>query len=206
MVTNKKNSALAIGIIALVSVSIQFYLMIENRVSSIPETIIRFFSFFTIVTNLIVGVYFTLLYFNYKKNSTSLFQKPEILTAITVYITIVGLVYQFALRHLWEPEGLQKIIDESLHSIIPLLVIVYWYFYENKKSIQYKSCIQWLIYPMMYLVYILIRGAFSNFYPYPFVNVINLGFQKVMVNSLILIVLFFFIAVLFVKMGRIINK
>ena len=206
MVDSKKKSALGIGVIALLSVCIQFYLMIENRVASISETIIRFFSFFTILTNLIVGVYFTILYFSHKKYNTSLFQKPEILTAVTVYITIVGLVYQVVLRQVWEPKGLQKIIDESLHSVIPLIVIVFWYFYENKKWIQYKSCIQWLIYPMIYLIYILIRGNFSNFYPYPFINVSNLGFQKVMVNSVILLLLFSLIAVMFVKIGRVINK
>ncbi|MFZ5976285.1 MULTISPECIES: Pr6Pr family membrane protein [unclassified Hydrotalea] len=33
----------------------------------------------------------------------------------------------------------------------------------------------WLIYPLLYLVYILIRGSFSGFYPYPFVNVLQIG-------------------------------
>ena len=204
---NKKiNSALGIGLVALASVSFQLYLMIETSVTSISETIIKFFSFFTILTNLMVGVYFTLLFYLGKNKIKSVIQKPEMLTAVTVYITIVGLVYQIALRHLWEPTGLQKIIDELLHSIIPLLVVVYWYFYENKKSVFYKSCFQWLIYPLVYLVYILIRGAYSNLYPYPFVNVTTLGFQKVMVNSAILVLVFLFVALLFVKMGRIINK
>ena len=205
IIKDKSSSALGIGIIALVSVSIQLYLMIENSLVSLPETIIRFFSFFTILTNLMVGVYFTAHYFS--KNKIKLvIQKPEVLTAITVYITIVGLVYQIALRQVWEPKGLQKIIDELLHSIIPVLVIVYWYFYKNKNALHYKSAIQWLIYPLVYLVYILVRGSFSNFYPYPFVNVTTLGFEKVMVNSAILVLVFLFVALLFVKMGRVINK
>lgn len=202
----KKYFSFVIGVTALLSVGVQFYLMIENRVSSIPETIIRFFSFFTILTNLLVGVFFTLFYMNQKKNTFSTLLKPESLTPVTVYITIVGLVYQFALRHVWEPKGLQKIIDELLHSIIPLLVIAFWCFYENKKAIQYKSILQWLIYPIVYLVYILVRGFFSNFYPYPFVDVANLGFQKVMFNSTILLLFFAFLASIFIKIGHKIAK
>lgn len=202
----KKYFSLVIGVTALLSVGIQFYLMIENRVSSIPETIIRFFSFFTILTNLLVGVFFTVFYKNKIKNTFSTLIKPKNLTAVTIYITIVGLVYQFALRHVWEPIGLQKIIDELLHSIIPVLVILFWYFYENKKEIQYKSILLWLTYPIVYLVYILIRGFFSNFYPYPFVDVANLGFQKVMFNSTILLLLFAFIAAIFIKIGHKIAK
>jgi hypothetical protein len=37
-----------------------FYLMIENRAAPMPEAIIRFFSFFTILTNSFVAVYFTM--------------------------------------------------------------------------------------------------------------------------------------------------
>jgi hypothetical protein len=46
-----------IGWIALIG---QFYLILENRVVSVPETIIRFFSFFTILTNIIVAVCYSI--------------------------------------------------------------------------------------------------------------------------------------------------
>ena len=39
----------------------QLYLIIQNRVVSVGETIIRYFSFFTILTNLIVAVCVTVL-------------------------------------------------------------------------------------------------------------------------------------------------
>ncbi len=39
----------------------QFYLIIEGRVVPVPETIIRYFSFFTILTNLLVAVCATVL-------------------------------------------------------------------------------------------------------------------------------------------------
>lgn len=202
----KTKSSLFIGIIAILSVAVQFYLMIENRVESVPETVIRFFSFFTILTNLLVGIYFVFYFINSLNNKKYFLTKPGNLTALTVYITIVGLVYQLVLRSTWKPEGLQKVVDELLHTIIPVLVILFWIYYENKKELKYKSIFQWLVYPIFYLFFILIRGSFSNFYPYPFVNVVTLGYSKVIVNSALLVLIFTIISALFIKIGRQFSK
>ena len=163
----KKNIALIFAIIAWFAVITQFYLMMENRVASVPETIIRFFSFFTILTNTLVAVYFTVL--SLAKNQKGFWQQPGTLTAITVYILVVGLVYQLVLRQIWEPEGMQKVVDELLHSVNPVLVLIFWFIYEKKNNIRWSQLPYWLLYPLIYLVYILVRGHLSGFYPYPFV-------------------------------------
>lgn len=121
----KKNASILLATIAWLTVSTQYYLMLQNRVSSINETTIRFFSFFTILTNLLVAIYFTLTVFKHKQGHQSVLNKPGTLTALTVYISVVGLVYQILLRHIWNPTGLQMIVDELLHSIIPIAVVVF---------------------------------------------------------------------------------
>jgi hypothetical protein len=176
--------------------------MIENRVASIAETTIRFFSFFTILTNSLVAIYFTLIIFRQKRWYPLILSKPGTLTALTIYIAIVGLVYQVVLRHVWEPTGVQMIVDELLHSIIPIVVIVFWYLYEEKSLVKYGQITQWLIYPLLYLIYILIRGHFSNFYPYPFVDVGNLGLSKVLTNCIGLTVLIIGLSASFIKIGK----
>lgn len=197
----KKHLSLIFASIAWFTVIAQYYLMIENRVTPIIETSIRFFSFFTILTNSLVAIYFTLSILKKK-----IIDKPGTLTAVTVYITIVGIVYQIILRPIWKPTGLQMIVNELLHSVIPLLVILFWYLYEEKKSLTYKQLPMWLIYPFVYLLYILVRGSISNFYPYPFVDVANLGFAKVLSNSAILMLVFISIAALFITLGKIFKK
>jgi hypothetical protein len=171
--------------------------MIQNRTASIFETIIRFFSFFTIVTNTLVGLYFTAQILRISK-----YNKAGTLTAITVYITIVGIVYQLLLRHVWQPNGMQLIVDELLHTINPLFVIVFWYLYEEKKQVKYGQISGWLLYPLVYLIYVLIRGSFSGFYPYPFVNVAKIGLAKTLLNSTMLLLFFILVAFLFVVIGR----
>ena len=56
-----KSNTRFIAIIAVFSwfaVLLQLYLIIINRVASFPETVVRFFSFFTIQSNILVGLMF----------------------------------------------------------------------------------------------------------------------------------------------------
>lgn len=193
----------AIGWFAVIA---QYTLMIENRVAPVIETTVRFFSFFTILTNTLVAVYFSYVAVARKIAFLGWFDKPGSLTAITVYITIVGLVYQIVLRSIWEPAGLQMVVDELLHSVIPLCVILFWYRYESKSKLDWRSVPGWLIFPLVYLAYILSRGFFSGFYPYPFINVSELGMQKVALNSVILLGVFFLVSVIFIETGKRIER
>src|SRR5690606_28643146 len=116
--------------------------------------------------------------------------RPGTLTALTIYIIVVGLVYQFVLRQIWEPTGLQKVADEFLHSVIPLLTVFYWVAYENKMGLSFRQIPKWLIYPTIYLIFIILRGYISGFYPYPFIDVSILEPQTVMINVITLIAIF----------------
>ncbi len=201
----KKNLAALFAFIGWFAVIAQYYLMIKNEQASVLETTNKFFSFFTILTNLLVAIYFTSL-LSTKDERSKFIVKPGTLTAITVFITVVGLVYQVSLRHLWQPKGLQLIVDELLHSIIPVLVIIFWYLYETPKPIRYKQIAAWAIYPLLYLVYILIRGSFSGLYLYPFINVTTLGMSKALVNAGMLLLVFAVISALFIFIGKLIIK
>lgn len=197
----QRNLSILFAIIVWFAVLAQFYLIIENRVAPVTETIIRFFSFFTILTNILVAVYFTI-----KALGRDQLDKAGLLTAITVYITIVGLVYQVLLRHIWQPTGLQMVVDELLHSVNPLLVISYWYLFEKKFFVHYKEVFKWMIYPVVYLLYILTRGSFSGFYPYPFINVSEIGISQTLLNGLFLLLFFYAVSVLFIFIGRMLSK
>ncbi len=190
----------ALGWFALIA---QFYLMIANRVTGMTETIIRYFTYFTILTNILVALTFTVLLFRPKSGWANFFSRPSTLTAVTAYITLVGITYQVILRSTWNPQGLQMIVDELLHSVIPAFVVLYWLLFLPKTGLQWKSVFPWVIYPACYLVLILFRGAFSGFYPYPFVNVKELGYNKVILNSGLILVVFLVFSLLFVAIAKI---
>ncbi len=180
----------------------QFYLILENRETSVLETTIRFFSFFTILTNIWVASFLTVKVFGQEKKRSVPSHIRGSLTALTTYILIVGLVYQIVLRPLWEPTGLQWAVDELLHTVIPLFMFVYWFVYATTDDLDIRKTTVWLLYPIIYIIFIMIRGNFSKFYPYPFLNIPEIGMENVLINILSILVLTIFIMVLLVFIGK----
>jgi hypothetical protein len=176
----------------------QLYLSIVNSDIPVMESVIRYFSYFTILTNIMVVSCFTLLVFNFSKNEESFFLKPKVLAAVTVYISVVGIVYNLILRFTWQPKGLQHVVDELLHAFIPALFVLYWLIFAPKGSLKWTDPFAWLIYPFVYFVYTLARGRFSGFYPYPFVDVGGLGYNKVLLNSFLLLIVFLVLSLILV--------
>lgn len=192
-----------LGWFALVA---QFYININSKIASHTELAIRYFSYFTILTNLLVAVCCTTLALQSYTRLGIFFAKQKNIAAIAVYIFVVGFVYNIILRFLWNPEGLQKIVDELLHSAIPILFLLYWLVLVSKDKLHFKNIFPWLIYPFVYAVYVIIRGSFSGFYPYPFIDVHQLGITKALINAVMLTVLFFFVSFVFVAIGKWVNK
>ncbi len=190
-----------IAILGWFALALQFYLIIKNRVVPVPETIIRYFSYFTLLTNILVALYCSYVLLKPDSRLGKFFSRSGVVTAIALYITVVGIVYNTILRHLWNPKGLEMIADELLHLVIPILFLFYWLLFTAKGSLKWNT-FPWLIYPLVYFIWILIFGALSGFYPYPFINVTELGYNKVILHSGILTVAFLILSLLFVTIDR----
>lgn len=180
--------------------------MISNRVVSIPETILRFFSFFTIDTNIIVALCFSFIFLRSDSGLGRFFTKAATITAVTIYITIVGIVYNVILRSTWQPEGLQKIVDELLHVVIPVLFILFWLLFIPIEQLKWKNAFSWLIYPIVYMTYAIIHGAITKFYPYPFVDVNKLGYNKALFNAGGVLLIIFFLSLVLIGTGKLMRK
>jgi hypothetical protein len=189
--------AIIIAFLAWFALIAQLVLMLQSREVGIPETLVRFFSFFTILTNTLVALLYTGRLLN-----ITITQKIGKLTAVTSYILIVGIVYQFLLRHLWHPTGLQWAVDELLHTAIPLLVTIFWYLFEEKSPLHYRQISGWLIYPLVYFVYVLLRGLSSGYYPYPFIDASKLGMGPALLNGLLILVFFVVVQVVLIIVAK----
>src|SRR5690606_12194116 len=96
---------------------------------------------------------------------------------------IVGMIYVLVLRDLWNPQGLQLWVDAALHYVIPILFIIHWLNYVPKRKLVWFHSIVWLIPPLLYIAYILIRGDLTGYYPYPFLDVDRSGSATVLYNT-----------------------
>ena len=59
---------------------------------------------------------------------------------------------------------------------------VWWLAYAPKSTLSLRSLPAFAIWPAIYAVYALIRGALDGIYPYPFLNPAELGFGQVALN------------------------
>ena len=207
----KQSTKIALGVIAIIgwfALVAQFYLEITNIYSkaTLSEMIIRYFSYFTITTNLLVAICCTTLALAPASGWGRFFSRQTTLAAITVYIVIVGIIYNTILRSLWSPYGLQKIADDLLHSVIPLLFLVCWLLFAGKDGLRWRNIWSWLLYPLTYIVYVFIRGAASGFIHIPLCDVAQIGLQRAITNAIWIALAFLMVSLLLVAIGRIMHK
>jgi hypothetical protein len=65
-----------------------------------------------------------------------------------------------------------------------------------------RQCLLWLIYPLGYLCITLWRGSTSDFYPYPFINVGELGYPHVLLNASLLVLAFVTLMGVFIALNH----
>ena len=187
-----------LAVLAWFALAAQLYIIMRYRTSSVGATLVQYFSYYTILTNIMIAWVCTVLFI--RREDTS--GRKKVLTAILVYILTVGLTYNLMLRSLWKPEGLQLLADNLLHSIIPLLYLVFWLLFVKKHTLQWNNFLPWLIYPLLYLIYVMIRGAIFGVYPYPFIDVAQIGYPKALLNAVMVtgvIVIFSLLSVGYTK-------
>ena len=182
-----------VAIIAWTALILQFYLILQTTGTtgfSILKTVTNFFSYFTILSNLLVAVCLTTSLLSPTSGVGSFFLKVCVQTAIAVYIFIVGLVYNTVLRGITNPTGLDWIVDNLLHVVVPVLYVLYWFIFTPKKILQWKNLAPWLIFPAVYLLYSLLRGPMADWYPYPFLHAGKFGYGQVAINSVLVLLAF----------------
>ena len=166
--------------------AIQQYLIFYSRWeagASLLGGLINFFSFFTVLTNTLVVVVLSYALVNRESAAKRFFLAPTVSSAIATSIVVVSLAYNLLLRHLWSPTGFQFIADELLHDVMPMLFVIYWWRCVPKGTLRFKHIGGWVIYPLVYFGYVLLRGHLLGQYQYPFIDVDSLGYPQVFVNA-----------------------
>lgn len=188
------------AITGLTALVIQFYLTVTNSHESglsYLSGVIIFFSYNTILTNLLVLICFINLILKRNSMPSLFFSSSVVQTGILVYILIVGLVYHFVLASAWNPKGIALFADVLLHYVVPTFYFVYWLLFTEKGKQRYVNCFKWQIYPVTYVIYVLIRGEISGRYPYFFLEANVHGYGDVLVNI-------FFVAMGYVIVGAVV--
>lgn len=190
------------------TLGLQLYLTTTQRLANgntLIDGLVFYFSFFTILANILVALALTLPLLRARSRFTEFFSRPTVNTAITASIVMVGITYNLLLRHLWNPQGMQLVADELLHVVMPLLFLLYWWLTVPKGLLRWADVLRWTPFPLLYAAYALLRGALSGVYPYPFIDAGQLGYSRVFVNTAGLLFAFIVIALLLIAAGRLRN-
>ncbi|MEE2525137.1 Pr6Pr family membrane protein [Hyphobacterium sp. HN65] len=193
------------GVIALaagLAVIIQYWAFLGDVDIGAFGATIRFFSYFTILTNSLVAIGWGAMALAPDSRVARVFGRDSIRTAITMYIVLVGIVYHLLLAADHHPTGVSWYANQVLHTLVPAAIFLEWLLLSGQRSTRYGQVLAWQIYPFLYTLYTLAKGAVTGFYPYNFMDVGALGYVGVLVNLAGLIIAFILTGLVFVGVGK----
>lgn len=193
------------AVLGWVGLSVQLYLILLMRwqeQASLIGGLINAFSYFTMLSNTLVAMVLSYAAFGRESAARRWFLSPAVSSGIFTCIVLVAVTYSLLLRHLWQPHGWQRLADELLHDIMPLLYTVYWWRRVPKGTLRWRHLPLWGLFPIAYFGFSLLRGHIIGVYPYPFVDVATLGYPRVMLNALAMLAAFLGVGMLVLGLDR----
>jgi hypothetical protein len=127
----------------------------------------NFFGFFTVQSNIFTAIVLLVVGvagFSRRKRSHRL---DLAFAAATSYIVVVGVVYNTLLAG--QAGGIDvPWANTVLHVIVPIYVALDWLLFGDRRRIPIKRLWIILVYPIVWLLVVLLRGATDGWVPYPF--------------------------------------
>lgn len=197
--------AFVCSLIGLVAIGLQMSVSInrsmeEGRTLGLALNV--FFSYFTTIMNCVVALgLFSLSVFPNAKISNWL-RRSVVSAAICVYILIVGIIFYALLVNTWVPRGYEVYTTHAMHAVVPVMFFYLWFTRYRNSDLKYSDILKWLWVPLIYFIYLMIRGQIIHLYPYFFVNVDKYGFGMVMVYAVSILVFFAMIGAVLVTIDR----
>lgn len=198
-------AAIAVAAVAWFGMALQFYVsagLMRANGHGWLHIVVRYFSFFTVVTNALVAVTVTVPLVRPGSRAGRFFSLPSVRAAVASYIALVGISYSLLLRHIWDPKGMAMVSDITQHDVVPILYVLFWMFLEPKGALRWRDLPLWLIYPLTYVTMAMIQGALNGFYPYYFIDVGKLGYAGALAGMVKLFVALLLIGLVIVGGDR----
>lgn len=180
----KRTAAALLALLGWATLLRQFYLsMMASGVVGISqwEGVVRFFSYFTVQTNILAALVLTA--FAIKTGPEEWLVHPFVRSAVATYIVMVGIIYNTVLRPLEPLQNVMSFTNIVMHYVMPVAYLLFWLTCVRKAGLRWYDPLLWLIYPLFYLGFVLARGKMSGFYPYPFIDAKTLGYAGVTANT-----------------------
>lgn len=191
-----------IAVCAWAGLALQAHVTMTVRLpagANLVDAWVHLSSFFTIWTNLVLAIAMTATAAGARFGASAF-------GALTTYIVAVGLIYWLVLSRQWHLSGLPLLADSLLHYIGPSLTAVFWLTSAPKAQLQWRDPLVWMAFPLVYGVVAMVRGAFTGIYPYPFLQVAEIGMAQALINLVLLAFVFAVLGTVLVACARFLSR
>ncbi|WBC09285.1 Pr6Pr family membrane protein [Micromonospora sp. WMMA1947] len=177
-----------------------------------PATVTGLLPYFTIQSNVAVGVLAGYAAWCALRGRP---EPPSVLKgAVTLYITITGTVYHLVLANPASPFAMTQPDrqpgewwgNQFLHTVVPLLAVADWALFDRRGWLRPRYAAWWLVFPLGYLGFALVRGLIVDRYPYPFIDAGELGYAGVAISATGFAAVFWLLGLLFVGVDRLLAR
>lgn len=133
-------------------------------------SISNFFSYFTIQSNIIGAIVLLIGAMMVRPP-----MEPEstswtlVRGGAAIYLMLTGVIYNTLLRDV-DVQVSAQWVNETLHTIMPIVMLVDLLLVPLANRLTLRQALGWTVYPLLYLMYSLLRGPIVDWYPYPFVD------------------------------------
>lgn len=197
----------AAGAFIAFCVAMQYWLLVRgDTFAGMAASSLKFFSFFTILTNILAVAALLLPLIAPHSAAGQYLARPSVRTAITGYMIIVGVIYYLLLSGLSQRQGWPMFFEHMLHYVTPPLFVLDWLGFVDKRDLPWRLDLSAMSFPLAYLAWTLLHGAASGWYPYPFLDASELGYPRALLNIVGLVLVFLALEIGLVGIGRVLGQ
>jgi hypothetical protein len=129
----------------------------------------NFFGYFTIQSNVFIAVALAIALVAAAKRGRAGVRTSVFRGAATVYIATTGIVYNTLLASI-DVQTSVPWANDVLHRILPVYAVLDWLLFSDRARLLLRHVWLFLVYPAVWLVVVLVRGATDGWVPYPFLD------------------------------------
>ena len=169
------------AVLATIAIIVQLMQSIGEGLSTI-----NFFSYFTIQSNIIAVA--VLVWVALKPDSGDGQVLRDIIRGAPVlYLMVTGIVFAVLLSGL--PLVTVPFANTVLHKIMPVVVMIDWIMDAPRKKVTFRKGLIWMVYPLAWLAYTMMRGYLIGWYPYPFLDPAKMGGYGKVMGTILMVLL-----------------
>ena len=162
-----------------------------GEAGTMSERLTRLFSYFTIDSNLLVGATSAALVVDPHRDGR-LFRVLRLDGLLCIVVT--GIVYHSVLSGNLELSAAGAVSNFLLHSSVPIGAVAVWLLVGPRPRIDPATRWWSVALPLAWIVYTFTRGSIVGWYPYPFLDVAQVGLPRSLANTAVVAVIFLVLA------------